>query len=377
MTLRELKKQIFVGVPRLGFTLCLVGFATQAGAAEYPVWDGYVIAPYGQIHLAYQSFDDGQKITSNIVDITNANSRIGFYINRADGGNGLSFQFESGLGLRPSSKTSQTNTPKVWDWSRRDLRQVQFIFKSGIGTFRLGQGSMPTDGVAQSDLGKTVVVAKSTIPEANGAYIFRTSTGALSDITIGKTFNNFDGARRMRLRYDSPGYGGFSIAVAYGQEVLKTGDDHHYYGFALNYEETFGDIRIQGAIGSSYNQSSKVTARTTAGSVTVLDQRTGLNLSVAAGVDATFGGQYVYLKAGWNTRLMSVGQTKFIVEGFQGTDYLSNASKSRMWGLAVIQEFDDQALEIYAGYRAFSYEDRTPDQYLDAGVVQIGARFRF
>jgi len=154
----------------------------------YPVAPGLEIAPYGQLHFAYQSFDDGQVEIANIMDITNANSRIGFYLRAPERSNGLSFHFESGLGFRPSQKTSQINTPEFWNWQRTDLRKVQLVWKGRLGTLKLGQGSMTSDGAAESDLGKTVIVAKSTIPEANGAYIFRSGTGALSNVTIGQTF---------------------------------------------------------------------------------------------------------------------------------------------------------------------------------------------
>lgn len=363
----------------LGLALLFSGAASVSFAqeTEIPAWSGYTFAPYGQIHLAYQAFDDGQQTTANIVDITNANSRVGFYLQPADGGNGLSFQFESGIGLRPSSKTSQLNTPEAWNWSRRDLRQVQFIHKGDFGKFRLGQGSMATDKVAQNDLGKTVVVAESTISEANGAYLFRTSTGSLSGITIGDSFDNFDGGRRFRLRYDSPSVQGFFVAMAYGIEVLTSGNDDNYYDLTLNYANQFGDIKVSGSIGTAYAQTTTSTDRTTAGSISFLDDRTGLNLSIAGGADANGNGQYYYLKAGWNKQFFDAGVTKLIFETYQGSDYVTNASRSRMWGVAVIQEFDAQRIEAYAGYRAFSYDDKTPTQYLDAGALQIGARVRF
>ena len=209
---------------------------------------GYTFAPYAQLHFAWQQVDDGRASTGNIVDITNANSRVGFYIERPDA-MGFSFQFESGLGFRPSAKTSQTNTPVFFDWSRRDLRQVQVIHRSQAGTFRLGHGSMPLDGAAESDLGKTVVVAKSTIPEANGSYILRSTTGVLTPLTIGDTFDNYDGTRRLRLRYDTPDFSGFSLAVAYGEEVLRSGDDNTYYDVAIRYEGQVGKLRHHWCIG--------------------------------------------------------------------------------------------------------------------------------
>lgn len=81
---------------------------------SYPVAPDLEIAPYGQLHFAYHSFDDGQAETANIVDITNSNSRIGFYLRAPERSDGLSFHFESGLGFHPSLKTSPNNTPEFW-----------------------------------------------------------------------------------------------------------------------------------------------------------------------------------------------------------------------------------------------------------------------
>ena len=130
-----------------------VAISAQVASAELsdrPIGKGYEFRPYGQLNFEVQSFDDGQLRTNTLVDNSNANSRFGFYIEPIEGDKGLSFQFETGLGFRPSTKTSQINTPKFLDWNRTDLRQVQLIFKSRFGTIRLGQGSMPLDGAAES-----------------------------------------------------------------------------------------------------------------------------------------------------------------------------------------------------------------------------------
>jgi hypothetical protein len=359
--------------------LSTAGSLTPAFAEDpdYPVGNNYVFSPYGQIHFSVQSFDDGKKRTTNLVDITNANSRAGFYFQPTGNGDGLSFQFETGLGFRPSSSTSQIYTPEFFDWSSGDLRQVQLIYKGGMGTIRLGQGSMPLDGVAESDLGGTVVVAKSTIPEANGDYIFRTTGGALSGVTVGDAFNNFDGARRMRVRYDTPEISGFSLAAAYGKEVLKSGINDDYYDVALRYNQSFGEIKVTAAVGSAFARNTSNTVRSTVGSISLIDTRSGLNASLASGLNAYTGENYVYLKGGWNTKLLPFGDTKLVVEGFRGNDYLTTNAKSSMWGVGVIQNIDNAGLEAYLGYRAFAYEDDSSTAYQGANAVQLGARWRF
>ena len=118
-------------------------------------------------------------------------------------------------------------------------------------------------------------------------------------------------------------------------------------------------------------------ARVSIGSVSVLDQRSGLNASLAAGQDAASGAEYVYLKGGWTADLIAPGATKLVFEAFRGADYASAGSASRMYGLGIIQEIDRASLETYLGYRHFSYEDAGPTEYLDLHAVQFGARWRF
>lgn len=365
---------------RIVLTVCSVLVMPGAALAfdDRNLGSTYVFSAYGQLHFAYQSFDDGQATTENIVDVTNANSRLGFFIKPSDGGLGLSFQFESGLGFRPSQKTSQDVTPEFWNWSRRDLRQVQLIYKSDVGTFSLGQGSMPLDGVAESDLGGTVVAAKSTIPEANGAYLFRTSAGGISSITIGNTFDNYDGDRRFRLRYDTPDFGGFSLGLAYGEEVLSSGNDNTYYDAAVRYSESFGAIRVIGAIGSAWENTATSVTRVTIGSVSVMDDRSGLNASLAAGLSAS-GSEpnYIYFKGGWNVEVFAAGTTKLAFELFRGSDYITAGARSDMWSAGVIQNFDTLNLEAHVSYRAFSYKENTAVSYQDADTLMIGARWKF
>ncbi|WP_425046371.1 porin [Primorskyibacter sp. S87] len=364
-----------VAKPFAHLCLCLaIPGGALASETKYPIAGETTFRYYGWFHFANQSVDDGVETTSNIVDVTNANTRFGFFI---EGESPLSFQFESALGFRQSQKTSQTNTPDFWNWDRTFLRQVQMIFDDGYGTFRLGQGSMATDGAAESDLGSTVVVAKSTIPESHGGFFFRDAAGVLTAVNIGAVFSNFDGGRRLRVRYDTPRFNGLSVAVAYGKEVLKSGVNDRFYDFALRYDAETGAYRFKAALGMHWvNAPSLPTARGTVGSVSLLHSPTGLNLSLAAGKQHDTGADYVYLKGGWNADFWSVGPTKLIAEGYWGDDHLRRGSRSQMWGLALLQEFEQQNLEAYAGYRFFTYSDRAA-QYQDIGAWQIGARWRY
>ncbi|WP_343211918.1 hypothetical protein QEZ52_20725 (plasmid) [Aliisedimentitalea scapharcae] len=347
----------------------------QANDHEVSLGAETTLAWYGQLHFANQRFDDGAVTTSTLVDVSSANSRFGFYLR---GQSPVSFQFETGLGFRPSTKTSQTNTPEFWNWSKKDLRQVQFIYKSGVGTIRFGQGSMSNDGEAELDLAGTAIVAKSNLKELYGSYMLRDSTGKLTAVDIGSAFDNFDNGRRFRVRYDSNTISGFSVAAAYGIEVLTSGVDDRFYDFSLNYANRFNRLEIEATLGTAYTDlAAGGTLRETVGSVSMFDHQTGLNATFAMGQDHSGAGQYLWSKLGWNADLMAAGTTKLALEGFWGSDYVSANSQSRMWGVSLIQNFDQHRIEAYAGYKRFSYDDTGPTAYMDADAWQIGARWRF
>lgn len=353
----------------------LIAGTASAERNTHTLASGATLSWYGWLHFAQQSFDDGAQTTTTLVDVTSAGSRFGFYLR---GQGSLSFQFETGLGFRPSTRTSQTNTPKLNNWSRRDLRQVQLIHESAIGTFRLGQGSMSMDGGAEVDLGNAAIVAKSNINELYGSYLFRDSGGVLTGVTIGSVFDNFDNGRRFRLRYDTPDFSGFSLGMAYGREVLTSGVDDRYYDVALRYGQDFGRITVKGALGTAYTDvAGGGTQQESAGSVSLRDDVSGLDLTLAGGQNNTGGGSYVWLKAGWSGALIAPGDTRIMAEVFRGRNYLTPGSRSDMWGVSVIQNFDRQRIEAYAGYKAFAYADTGPATYQDAGTWQIGARWKF
>ncbi|WP_299355703.1 porin [uncultured Shimia sp.] len=352
-------------------------FASMATAERntHSFGNGTEFSWYGWFHFAEQIFDDGESTTSTLVDVTSAGSRFGFYLR---GQSPVSFHFETGLGFRPSTKTSQINKPDFFDWDRTDLRKVQIRYNSPIGEFRIGQGSMNMDGGAEVDLGDAAIVAKSNINELFGSYEFRDGAGNLTGINLGSVFDNFDNGRRFRLRYDSPSFAGFSIGGSYGREVLKSGVDDRYYDVALRYYQRFDRFEVKGALGTAYTDvDGGGTLQETAGSISMRDDQTGLDLTVAGGQNNSGTGDYAWVKAGWSGALVAVGDTRIMAEVFRGSDYLTSGSESDMWGLSLIQNFDRQRLEAYIGYKEFSYEDTSPTTYQDASVWQIGARWKF
>jgi hypothetical protein len=282
--------------------------------------------------------------------------------------------FETALGFVQSSEVSQGDTPPGVDWQRTDLRKFEAAYSADFGTVTLGQGSMATDGAAELDASGTTIAGYSSIPDVAGAFRFRQGDGSLSDVSIASAFRNLDGSRRFRLRYDTPKYAGVSVAAAYGQDILSENNDTDFYDIALRWSGDQGDFGMAAAVGYSWAEDDSTT-EALVGSFSAEHKPTGINLAVAGGSDPD-GGSYGYVKAGWRADLIVQGSTNFSLDFYSGSDFGTDGSSSEAFGVSAVQVFDDLGLEVYLGYRAYSYDDDDAS-YDDASSILFGGRYRF
>lgn len=357
----------------LGLTIMILFCATSAGAQTFENDTGGSVRFYGQVSPSYLSFDDGGLSTGNFVDNANSNTRLGFVIDQPAWGGGLVLTFETALGFVQSSEVSQSFTPSALAWERTDLRKFEAAYSADFGKLTIGQGSMATDGVATLDASGTSLVGSVSVSDVSGAFAFREDSGLLSDVTVGDAYKDFDGGRRFRVRYDTPEYGGFSVAVAYGQNILSENDDKDYYDIGLVWSGTQGDFELAAAAGYAWEKD-ETTNKRYAGSFSMWHAPTGLNLSLSAGADPD-GGTYGYAKAGWRGNLMAAGPSAFSIDYYAGNDLAADNSSSEALGLSAVQTFSDMNLEVYLGYRAYSYDDAT--SYQDTDSYLFGARYKF
>ena len=357
----------------LGTTFLVVLGATSAGAQTFENESGGTARVYGQLSPTYLSFGDGDETTDNFVDNANSNTRLGFVIEQPAWGGGLTLTFETALGFVQTSEVSQGDTPPALAWERTDLRKFEAAYAAEFGKLSLGQGSMASDGVATLDVSGTGIVGSVTVADVAGAFKFREEGGALSSVTVGKAFKDYDGGRRFRIRYDTPKFSGFSVAVAYGQNILAEDDDTDYYDIGLTWSGTQGDMELAAAVGYAWDDGETNSERY-AGSFSMLHTPTGLNLSLSAGADPD-AGSYGYVKAGWKGDLIAQGPTAFSIDYYDGSDIANDDSSSEAFGLSAVQTFTEIDLEVYMGYRAYSYNDTAA--YQDADSFLLGARYKF
>ncbi len=338
---------------------------------------GGTFTPYGHLNFAITSFDDGQDDNSQLADNESSSSRLGFRLTQPFGENELTFRFETSIGFAASDEFSQTSDPDDFDWDQENLRHVDLIYRTAqFGTFYAGQGSMASDGVGQFDSSGTGLATSIAIGDVAGGFQLRDTAGALTGIEVGDAFASFDGTRAGRVRYDTPAFSGFTASFAVGENILDDESDDEFYDIAVSYEGSIGSTEVEAGIGYQVRERPGSEDREdTFGSVGV-KLPSGLNFAFAAG-DRNTAGNYVYAKVGYEADWLNVGSTAVSLDYFSASDSVSNGDDADAFGVAIVQDFDQQNVEAYFGYRDYSYSDTSGTSFQDASSYIVGARWSF
>jgi porin-like protein len=333
---------------------------------------------YGQLSPAIVAFDDGGVTTSSLADNSHSNSRLGLWVYREFARGELSFNFETAIGFRGTNSVSQNAVLNDWDWTRNNIRKLEAIIKTDrIGTFYLGQGSMASDGVATSDLAGTSIVTYVGIPDTAGSFFLRTVSGPLSLVSVAQAFPNFDGGRRLRVRYDSPTYRNVYVSASLGKQVLSNVSDSKDSDLTIRYELDSRRFHIRGAAGYTWiNRQTARNNRTGISSFSVKHKQSGIILSVSSGTRDTQG-NYRYFKLSRDVVLPRIGPLSVSVDYYAANHMVTGGSRSESYGIGIIQRFSEQRLETYLGLREYKYSDQTPIAYRKARSLLVGARWKF
>lgn len=377
------------------FLLCLPAALLLGSAAaaqglppiEHEFANGGTVRLYGQVNKGILSYDDGQETESyGLIDNDNSNTRVGITYTQEFGA--WTFQNTNEIGYAPFS-TANTNilhqspSSDDWEFTNANIRKLDFTFANDrYGKFWLGQGSMATDGVEEIDLSGTNVIAYSSVAASAGGQLIRRSDGTLSDIEIGDAFTNYDGPRRVRARYDTPELHGFTGAAAFGRNLLSDDEDvreENIFDASVTYASSFSDVEFEAGAGYYWQEGSTTQW---GGSASALHAPTGLNATVAFGLDNGSDGSYWYGKLGLLRDYVSWGSTAVAVDFYSGDDFLTDedagitSSSSDSWGLAFVQTIERANTELWLTWRSYDYGDNVAS-YEDGQAIFGGARFKF
>ncbi len=292
--------------------------ARQSAASQHVVTSGepkVSVELSGQINRMVNVANDGKSTKAYFVDNNNSASRVRF-VGKAKVTDDLTIgpYIEVAIQPNPSNKVSQTNETVSDANDVFDARKVEGIAQSKTyGAVYLGKGDPSVKDIARIDLSGTDVLAYANVSNIAGGLLFRTNDDDdLTNTSVANAFTDFDSGRQNRVRYDTPALGGASLSATYGEDQKSSA--------ALRWGGAFAGLKAMAGFGIQDPSSSGVDY-VVSGSGTVLHSATGLNLTVAGGVQSQNGDNpyFTYVKGGWQTKIFTFGGTAFSVD-WQRTD---------------------------------------------------------
>ena len=346
----------------------LVGSAAQADGATG--WEFY-----GQLSFGVLATDNGAGSETYFAENGQSPSRLGvWYRHKLSYGGLLKFNFETGLGLTNLSEVSLDNDSLDFDYDKTALRKFEVIYASPrAGTFSLGQGSMASDGASGVDLSGTGFAHAAAIGDLGGRAELLLADGTGSNVVVGDVYDDLDGPRRFRLRYDTEAWIGLTASVAAGREILRSGDDRAFYDIALVYAFETAAYSAEAIVSYEWIDNDEECFLFSAG---VLHTQTGLNVSFATGANEIGDGDYAYVKIGLQHDLFAMGRTAISLEYYDGNDLGHASSKSEGFGIGGSQQIDALSLEIVGAFRRYDAA-LSSTQFQSIDVAMLGARWRF
>jgi len=330
------------------------------------------LAISGQVNRAVNLADDGKDTKAFFVDNDASNTRVRF-IGTAKATDDLTIGSRIELAIAPN-ESSQVNQNNEESGDFFDQRWAEVSLDSKrFGKVSLGKGDTASNNAAEVDLSKTDVVAYASIADiASGLRFRQSSNDNLTGVKVSNAFSDLDGlSRKSRVRYDTPKFYGFSLA---GSLV----SDQRYDASLWWGGQGLGFKAVAAAAISNPNENN--TDYIYDGSVSVLHEATGLNLTLSGGLkerDDQGDNKNFYAKAGWLTRFFSAGETAFAVDYTRSINFPTGTDDGYSVGGVVVQQFEDYGTELYLQYRLYSLDRDAAPSVEDISVGTLGARVKF
>lgn len=267
--------------------------------------------------------------------------------------------------------TGTTNSKNVTDMRWTEV----WIKDEKLGKLSLGKGDTASNGTSEVDLSGTSVTLYSGMADTGASFMFRSNGGGYTGIRLASRYSQLDGlSRQNRIRYDTPSFGGFTLSTSLGADDFVDG--------ALRFKKEWNSVRCAwaGAIAHDTNELDDDFWRySTSGSC--IHTPSGINFTAgwAEDDDEFVGGNdddWWMVKLGISRRWNSHGKTSIAVQYAETSGKANNGSVDA-WGVALVQNIDSAALELYASYRSFDLSDNTATSYQDLDFATIGARMKF
>ena len=337
------------------------------------------LAVSGHVNRAVNVANDGDKTKAYFVDNDTSNSRLRFVgTGKVTKDTTLGTTVEIAFSPNNSFDVSQDNEISN-DFI--DVRKVEaFVRNDSYGQLSFGKGQAAADDSAEYDLSLVAgPIMYSGVGDIVGGLQF-VRNDALTGITVGGAFFNFDGDRQNRVRYDTPVFGpGLQFSGSAGADqrfdaALTWGGDYgDWTGVDMGPFTTLGAVSVQDLDSRDANWR-------LAGSFSALHNPTGISLTLSGGMndqDDTENPFNLYGKIAYDISLFSVGPTGFGVDYTYGENISGQGNKATSVGVAAIQLIEDFGTEAYAQFRVYDLDRNNEESVEDIYVGTVGTRVKF
>ncbi len=330
----------------------------------------------GHVNRAVQFRDNGT--TSGVLHVTNNLSRTRV---RWVGTGKINDDLTAGTKIELGNQSAISSGQDLGDnadangAAALDERHIEFTITSKtLGKLWVGQGVTASEDTSEYDLSGTgVATLNGDIASLAGSEAFQVNNAAQGR-TVGDVFDNFDGAgRRDRIRYDTPKFAGFRVAVS-----------HHNadsWDAGLHYGGSFGGVKVAAGLGYA-DDTTRNFNQTINGSASVL-LPLGLSFTVGAASrssDSDLGGtdpDWLYGKIGYRFTGLGMGETRLAVEYSEVNDLAAVDEEASYFGVAAVQIIEDLSAELYLSYHRLDLDVSVGANPDDIDLVTAGARFKF
>lgn len=326
--------------------IAAMGFATSAHAISFKV--------SGQVDRAIIGADNGARSGVGFVDNTGSNTRVRFVGTQAMG-NGWTVGVDNEDAFRRNKSAS-------WDIRHGgngpqsvDIRQAKVWVQGPFGKLSLGQGDGAANSTTEVDLSGTAYLGGGVGTSFYMGGVSIVNSATKQRITsVGSIYNHFDALSRLnRLRYDSPHFGPFKIAVS--------ADESSAFEGALDFASagTWGKAAAQfGFVNTGYYKGNSLYGSTTydpsrrhifTASASYLANM-GLNLTVSYSKEdyvsqpTTPNASNYFVAVGYR-----FGKNNFQVGYGQTKDLLDAGSKAGAFNVSYVYDWS-KSVQAYASY---------------------------
>ncbi len=342
--------------------------------------DKVKLAISGQINRALSIADDGDKTDAYFVDSDVSNTRVRF-VGTALINEDLTLGTKLELAFAPN-ESGDVNQEKQESGDFNDQRYAELTLMSKrYGMLYLGKGDTSSNSTAEVDLSGTDLIQYASTADIVGGLFFRQSgddallngEGGRLKVRVSDAFKDFDGlSRKSRLRYDTPNFHGFGLSGS----VISD----RRWDTALRWGGEGYGVKAAAAAAVAYLHEDDSDYQYD-GSFSVLHEATGLNFTFSTGTkdaDNQDDDPYnLWGKIGWLTSLNSFGKTAFGIDYGHSENIAAEDYEGDTFGVAVVQNFDKWATQVYFQFRNFSLDTNDDPNVSDINVGTLGARVKF